>query len=135
MDRQIERHFPTFLKKHLSDYLCKDVNFSPPCENTLLVPCHPPRLLLGHEVCKVPNHLPDEPALRLCIVERPEVLLHEVVLELLREADRGEGVEAGHGVRPVLGHQDGLAVRLPPVAQVAQHLSVDQLQVAVVSVP
>ena len=115
--------------------LIKRYKFSPPCEKTFLVARHPPRLLLGHKVCKVPHHLPDEPPLRPSIVKRPEVLPHEVVLELLREADGGEGVEASHGVRPVLGDQDGLAVRLPPIAQVAQHLSVDQLQVAVVRVP
>ena len=108
----------------------------PPCENTFLVASNPPSLLLGHEVSKVPNHLPDEPALSLGVVKRPEVFPHEVVLELLGEADGGEGVEAGHGVRPVLGDQDGLVpVSLPPLAQVAQHLPVDQLQVAVVRVP
>ena len=28
-----------------------------PCEDPLLVSRHPPRLLLGHEVCKIPNML------------------------------------------------------------------------------
>ena len=75
-----------------------------PCENTFLVARHPLWLLLRHKVCKVPNHLPNEPALRPSIVKRPKVFPHEIVLELLREADGGEGVESGHSVRPVLGH-------------------------------
>ena len=70
------------------------IQFSPPCENTLLVSRHPARLLLRHKVGKVPNHLPDEPALCPSVVKCAEVLPHEVGLELLREADRGEGVEA-----------------------------------------
>ena len=126
------------------------ISTSLPCENPLLVASNPLHLLLGHEIGKVPHHLPDEPALRLRIVKSSEVFAHEVVLELLGEGNRGKAVKAGHCVRSVLGHlggldvscealglahQDGLVAGLPPVAQVVQHLSVDELQVSMVPIP
>ena len=50
-------------------------------EDSFLVAGNSPGFLLGHEVSKVPDVFPNEPALRSGLVESLEVLPHELDLE------------------------------------------------------
>lgn len=123
-----------------------------PSEDALPVAPRPVQLLPGHEVGEVPDQLPEQDALGPEGVERAEVLQHQLCkleftkvvpsffylttgLVLLREDGRGHLVELCDGVGAVLRDQDGLAVLLPPGAQVAGQVGLDQLQVAQVRVP
>ena len=104
-------------------------------EDSFLVAGNSSRLLLRHEVSKVPDVFPNEPALRSGLVEGFEVLPHELDLVLLGEDHGGLHVDPHHGVRPVLRHHHRLPPGLPPVLQLGEHLPLDDLGVAGVAVP
>ena len=116
-------------------YMSCQLGLSLSSEDSFLVAGHSPRLLLGHEVSKVPDVFPDEPTLRPRLVESFEVLLHELDLVLLSEDHGGLHVYPHHGVRPVLRHHHRLPPGLPPVLQLGEHLPLDDLGVAGVAVP
>ena len=119
----------------LSQDMSRQLGLPLPREDPLLVPRHPPRLLLGHEVREVPDVFPDEPTLRPGLVEGLEVLLDELDLVLLGEDHGWLHVDPGHGVGPVLRHHDRLACGSPPVLQLGEHLPLDELGVTGVGVP
>ena len=117
-------------KSKISPSQCVSCRFRLPLprEKSFLIACHPSRLLLCHEVCKHPGHLPDEPdSLLPQNVESLEVLLQKAGLEVFWELEARKSMEASHCVCSVLGDHQRLPVRLSPPSQGGDNLSGDQL--------
>jgi hypothetical protein len=86
-----------------------------PREDPLAIPLNAHRTLFGREVSEVPNMFTDnevEP------VKDSVISLEELTLELLSEEDGRITVEPGHSIRPILGHEHGLAESLVPAKEV-----------------
>ena len=108
--------------------------FGPPVpgEDALLVAVHAHDAVGGLEVREVPDLLPHH---GVDAVEDPVVHGQERGLVFLAPGLFIDGVEAGHGVRSVLGHDHGLAVLGFPLAQLLLEVLLGGFEVAVIDVP